>query len=60
MQRYFYDATGRERARLDANGYLTEFQRDAGGRLVRTSAYATMVPVALRGAGDLDAMRPGP
>ncbi|WP_281286175.1 calcium-binding protein, partial [Methylibium rhizosphaerae] len=46
VTRKFYDAVGLLRAELDAENYLTEYVRDAAGRVIAQTRYAT--PVAGR------------
>lgn len=56
--RVFYDSDGRVLATLDGEGGLIEHEYDAGGRLVRTIAYAGDTPLAQRQSGTLQQLRP--
>lgn len=56
--RNFYDADGKLRGTLDAEGYLSEYRYDAAGQLVETVNYATATTPALRASGTLDDLRP--
>src|SRR6185369_11109894 len=55
--RTFYDNDGNVAATLDAEGYLTEFARDAAGRLVHTVGWATPTDATLRATGTLAQLR---
>ncbi|WUR12420.1 DUF4214 domain-containing protein [[Empedobacter] haloabium] len=53
-----YDAGGRLVASVDANRYLTRFEYDGAGHLVRTIARATQIDSALLEAGRIPASHP--
>lgn len=57
VTRRFRDGDGLERAVLDAEGYLVEYQYDARGLLATTMHYTTPVPAALRATGTLAQMK---
>lgn len=57
-ERMFYDKDGKVTGRLDAEGYLTEYKYDVGGRLADTINYATATSADLRATGTLAALRP--
>ncbi|MBI1889492.1 MAG: LysM peptidoglycan-binding domain-containing protein, partial [Burkholderiales bacterium] len=56
--RSFYDNDGRLLAVLDAEGYLSENQYDAAGRLIHTISYAAPTNSADWAAGTLAQLRP--
>lgn len=43
ITRYFYDMDGRQVGSIDGEGAVTQFLYDAGGRVVETRAFATLV-----------------
>lgn len=56
--RAFYDGDGTRTGSLDAEGYLTTWAHDGGGRVVAEVRYATATLEALRDAGTLAALVP--
>jgi YD repeat-containing protein len=58
--RNHYDSSGRLQLTLDAEGYLSRYSYDAGGRLVSVLRHATRVDPGLWMFGALDAMNPAP
>lgn len=57
VQRFFYDAHGRQVGVLDGNGFLTETRYDANGNAVAVTRYANPAAAYTAGAG-LAAVRP--
>jgi YD repeat-containing protein len=58
VTRSFYDKDGKLLGQLDAEGFLTEYRYDAGGRLMETIAYSVATPAAQRAQGTLSDLRP--
>jgi YD repeat-containing protein len=58
ITRSFYDHDGKLLGDLDAEGYLSTYRYDIGGRLVETVAYATATDSALRAGGSLAQLMP--
>ena len=58
VTRYFYDNAGRQVGVLDAAGYLKETVYDAGGRRIKTVAYATLTNSSYWASGTLTQLRP--
>jgi YD repeat-containing protein len=55
---YLYDGRGMQVGEIDAEGYLTEYTRDARGRATRTVRYAHVAKVPYGPGSTLDAVRP--
>jgi YD repeat-containing protein len=58
INRAFYDNDGQLLAKLDADGYLTEYSYDGLGQLIEIIAYATVTPAGQRATGTLATLRP--
>jgi YD repeat-containing protein len=58
ITRSFYDHDGKLLGELDAEGYLSTYRYDIGGRLVETVAYANATDSALRTDGSLAQLMP--
>ena len=58
ISRSFFDADGKLRATLDAEGYLTELRYNAAGQLTSRVSYATATTVGLRASGTLAQLTP--
>jgi YD repeat-containing protein len=58
VSRSFYDADGKLRATLDAEGYLTELRYNAAGQLTSRLSYATVTAAGLRATGTLAQLTP--
>lgn len=56
VTRNFYDKDGLLVGSLDAEGYLSEIEYDAGGRKVRASRYARQADAGLRALSDFQAL----
>lgn len=58
VTRFFHDADGLLRGRLDGEGYLTAFQYDGAGRATEQTRYARPTTASLRAAGTLAQLLP--